>query len=204
MLGTSDAWLTSHLSQQTSKPAYYVVDCRISYLWSLLCKHIYCGLITIANAHVAFGQHYYTGVTQFTRTNSISDKLFHTSLPSENKWMKFLVAGPLLAISNNQFGCGILKMVGPKMQDFCQRNNMLKENCFKTILRWIMVCQKVPKSYFQFSTSKIDGIFSIYVIQFRKPFFVQKRFFLTSISEPLYFLKSCSISYIASIWKQMN
>ena len=32
----------------------------------------------------------------------------------------------------------------------------------KTILRWIMVCQKVPKSYFQsqFSMSKIDGIFS--------------------------------------------
>ena len=25
-----------------------------------------------------------------------------------------------------QFGCGILKMVGPKMQDFCPRINMLK------------------------------------------------------------------------------
>ena len=25
MLGTSDAWLTSHLSQRTSKPAYYIV-----------------------------------------------------------------------------------------------------------------------------------------------------------------------------------
>ena len=30
MLGTSDAWLTSHLSQQPSKPAYYIVDCWIS------------------------------------------------------------------------------------------------------------------------------------------------------------------------------
>ena len=30
MLGTSDAWSTSHLSQQRSKPAYYIVDCRIS------------------------------------------------------------------------------------------------------------------------------------------------------------------------------
>jgi hypothetical protein len=29
ILGTSDAWSTSHLSQQTSKPAYYIVDCRI-------------------------------------------------------------------------------------------------------------------------------------------------------------------------------
>ena len=27
MLGTSDAWSTSHLSQQPSKPAYYIVDC---------------------------------------------------------------------------------------------------------------------------------------------------------------------------------
>ena len=56
--------------------------------------------------------------------------------------------------------CGILKMVGPKIQKFCPRINMLKENCFKTFLQWIMVCQKVPKSYFQsqFSTSKIDGI----------------------------------------------
>ena len=29
MLGTSDARSTSHLSQQTSEPAYYIVDCRI-------------------------------------------------------------------------------------------------------------------------------------------------------------------------------
>ena len=30
MLGTSDAWLMSHSSRRTSKPAYYIVDCRIS------------------------------------------------------------------------------------------------------------------------------------------------------------------------------
>jgi hypothetical protein len=30
ILGTSDAWSTSHLSQGTSKPAYYILDCRIS------------------------------------------------------------------------------------------------------------------------------------------------------------------------------
>ena len=30
ILGTSDAWSTSHLSQWTSEPAYYIVDCRIS------------------------------------------------------------------------------------------------------------------------------------------------------------------------------
>ena len=71
---------------------------------------------------------------------------------------------PLLAaiIYQCQFGCGILKMVGHKMQDFSPRIDMLKGNCFKTILPRIMVCQKVPKSYFQsqFSMTKIDGIFS--------------------------------------------
>ena len=30
IFGRSDAWSTSHLSQQTSQPAYYIVDCRIS------------------------------------------------------------------------------------------------------------------------------------------------------------------------------
>ena len=29
MLGTSDAWLTSHSSQQPSKPEYYILDCWI-------------------------------------------------------------------------------------------------------------------------------------------------------------------------------
>ena len=29
MLGTSDAWSTCHLSQRTSKQAYYIVDCQI-------------------------------------------------------------------------------------------------------------------------------------------------------------------------------
>ena len=30
MLGTSDAWSTSHLSQRTREPAFYIVDCQIS------------------------------------------------------------------------------------------------------------------------------------------------------------------------------
>ena len=29
ILGTSDAWSTSRLSHWPSKPAYYIVDCRI-------------------------------------------------------------------------------------------------------------------------------------------------------------------------------
>ena len=61
-----------------------------------------------------------------------------------------------------QFGCGILKMAGSKMQDFFPKIDMLEGNCFKTILWWMMVSQKVPKSHFQsqFSMSKIKGIFS--------------------------------------------
>ena len=30
ILGMSDAWSTSRLSHRPSKPAYYIVDCRIS------------------------------------------------------------------------------------------------------------------------------------------------------------------------------
>ena len=53
-------------------------------------------------------------------------------------------------------------MVGPKMQAFCPRIDMLKgTHC---ILRTggAPVRRKVPKSYFQseFSMSKIDGFFS--------------------------------------------
>ena len=36
-----------------------------------------------------------------------------------------------------------LKMVRPKMQDFCPRNNMLKGILFKKILRLMPVCQKL-------------------------------------------------------------
>ena len=32
----------------------------------------------------------------------------------------------VVATPAGQFGCGILKMMGPKMQDFCPRINMLK------------------------------------------------------------------------------
>ena len=38
MLGTSDAWSTSHSSRRTSEPAYYIVDCRIYTLGYLLTK----------------------------------------------------------------------------------------------------------------------------------------------------------------------
>ena len=63
-----------------------------------------------------------------------------------------------------------------------------------------MVRQKVPKLYFQiqFSMSKLMEFFQKEIIeeyQFRRPFFVKNIFFLTSIFEPLYFLKSCPISF---------
>ena len=53
-------------------------------------------------------------------------------------------------------------MVGPKMQAFCPRIDMLKGNRCILRIRGAPDCQKVPKSYFQnqFSMSKIDGIFS--------------------------------------------
>ena len=69
-----------------------------------------------------------------------------------------------------QFDCGILKMVGPKMQDLCQRINMLKGKCFETILQWIMVRQKVLKLYFQrqFICQKLGKILENKVVQILK------------------------------------
>ena len=53
-------------------------------------------------------------------------------------------------------------MVGPKMQAFCPRIDMLKGNRYILRIQGASVRQKVPKSYFQsqFSVSKINGIFS--------------------------------------------
>ena len=60
-----------------------------------------------------------------------------------------------------QFGCGILKMVGPKMQDFCPRINMLKgfflqscdelwfvKKCKNSIFKVNCLCQK-SREFFQ-------------------------------------------------------
>ena len=53
-------------------------------------------------------------------------------------------------------------MVGPKMQAFHPRIDMLKGNCFILRIQGAPVLQKGPKSYFQsqFSMSKIDRFFS--------------------------------------------
>ena len=58
------------------------------------------------------------------------------------------LVGLVLRLHGGQFGCGILKLVGPKKQDFCPRINIL-EGFLKKICWWISVCQKVPKLYFQ-------------------------------------------------------
>ena len=46
MLGTSDDWSMSHLSKRTSKPANYIVDCRI--LKHPLMVALFCGTILIS------------------------------------------------------------------------------------------------------------------------------------------------------------
>ena len=38
-LGTSDTWSMSRSSQRPSKPAYYIEDCRISYMYSNTLVH---------------------------------------------------------------------------------------------------------------------------------------------------------------------
>ena len=53
----------------------------------------------------------------------------------EKKTVKIFPFSKDLKGQSCQFGCEIFKMVGPKMQAFCPRINMLKGNFFKTILR---------------------------------------------------------------------
>ena len=46
-------------------------------------------------------------------------------------------------VQKSQFGCGILKMVGPKKQYFCQKINILKgKHCILRI-GGVPVCQKL-------------------------------------------------------------
>ena len=72
---------------------------------------------------------------------------------------------------------------GPKMQDFCPRIDMLKENCFKTFLWWLIVRQKSAKIVLSKSIFYIKNwrIFfekkSFKHIQFRRPFFEKNIFF---------------------------
>ena len=83
-----------------------------------------------------------------------------------------------LLITNVISVCGILKMVGPRMEALCPRIDMLKGN--RCILKiWgESVCQKVLKLYFQsqFSISKIIRIFLKFIFieeyQFRSNFFL--------------------------------
>ena len=84
-------------------------------------------------------------------------------------------------------------MVSPKIQAVCTRINMLIGNCFKTILRWIMVHQKVSKSYFQsqFFMSKIYRIF-LKENSF-KNINLGDHFCKKTIFEPLHFFKPCPI-----------
>ena len=82
-------------------------------------------------------------------------------------------------------------MVGPKIQAFRPRIHMLKGNRCILRIRGAPVGQKVTKLYFQsqFSMSKIDGSFS--KKKSYKNINLGDYFFLTSIFEPLHFLKSC-------------
>ena len=97
-----------------------------------------------------------------------------------------------------QFGCEILKMVGPKMQDFCPRINKLKgffffkscddlrfvKKCRNCTFRVNFLCQKSTEFFQKKFFLRISILETI---------FCKKHFFLTSIFEPLYFLKSCPI-----------
>ena len=72
-----------------------------------------------------------------------------------------------------QFGCGISKMMGPKMQKNWPRINILEGIFIFQFCQWITVHQKVPKFDLQsqFLMSKIIRSFLILEYQFRSTFF---------------------------------
>ena len=84
-------------------------------------------------------------------------------------------------------------MMGPKKQE-----STYSKDFFLKIRWWIMVHQKVPKLYFQsqFSMSKSNQFFSKKISSKNinlEDHFLLKTFFLDSIFEPLYFLRSMLI-----------
>ena len=74
--------------------------------------------------------------TVFKKVQKVLTEMMKEKCPSEEDLMELY--GKIVVNCHQpyigQFGCGILKMVGPKMQDFCPLYNMLKGNSFKTIL----------------------------------------------------------------------
>jgi len=81
-------------------------------------------------------------------------------------------------------------MVEPEMQVFCPRIDMLKEKVLKQSCDELWFVRKCHSYTFKvnFLCQKSTEEF-----QFKRPFFVKKHFFLTSIFEPLYFLRACPI-----------
>ena len=80
--------------------------------------------------------------------------------------------------------------MGLKKRNFWLKVNIIKgKNHFIFLIQWMSVRQKVTKLYFQswLSTSKID----VFFYSLRNINFLLNTFFLTSIFEPLHFLKSC-------------
>ena len=75
--------------------------------------------------------------TVFKKVQKVLTEMMKEKCPSEEDLMELY--GKIVVNCHQpyigQFGCGNLKMVGPKMQDFCLRIDMLKRNYSKTILQ---------------------------------------------------------------------
>ena len=66
---------------------------------------------------------------QNKQTNDYKDKVRETCLKLVKRFVKIRIRnGCISRYVKCQFGCGILKMVGPKKQDFWPKINILKEN----------------------------------------------------------------------------
>ena len=66
---------------------------------------------------------------QNKQTNEYKDKARETCLKLVNRFVKIRIRnGCIFRYNKYQFGCGILKVVGPKKQDFWPKINILKGN----------------------------------------------------------------------------
>ena len=123
MLGTSDAWSTSHSSQHPSEPAYYIVDCRISIIIGqiFLKMHFCCDLVMVVA---------YLCLSVLSRLLLSSARLLWLRKNITNMFMEHLSTNqisfyPLFSDYGNT-GCGVFKRGKQNQKDFCIKVNIPK------------------------------------------------------------------------------
>ena len=160
VLGKLDAWSTSHLSQQTSEPAYYIVDCWISSISDIQ--------VSMVSKYPHIRKKWYPPIPKYNaqknlrfapggcRVSAAKIYVFNSSKIAK------ISPSPSGLINNISSVVEFQRWWVLNSKLFGQESTCHQEKTFKKFLRVMTVCQKVPKLYFQsqFSMSKINPIFS--------------------------------------------